>query len=262
MINPFDIEGKTILVTGATSGIGRATAVLCAQMGARVIAVGRNEARLKETLASICDLGFQVSNLESQNDDLSPIAIQADMTDAEDMKALIEQSPAVDGIANCAGIANMNPFPFVTREEMEHVMDVNCYGSVMLVNQLLKARKLKKGSSVVFVSSVDGPKIVHAGNSAYSASKSALVGMARNMAIDLAGKKIRVNCVLPGTTDTPMIHTGSATDESLAETAKSLPLKRFAQPEEIANAIIFLLSDAASYITGTELVVDGATTII
>ena len=262
MINPFNIEGRTILVTGATSGIGRATAILCAQMGAKVIAVGRNEARLKETLASICDLGFQVSKLESQNDDLSPIVIQADLTDTEEVNALIEQCPVIDGVANCAGIANMNPFPFVTREEMEHVMDVNCYSLVMLVNLLLKAKKLKKGSSVVFVSSVDGPKIVHAGNSTYSASKSALVGMARNMAIDLASKKIRVNCVLPGTTDTPMIRTENVTEEMLAETAKAFPMKRFAQPEEIANAIIFLLSDAASFITGTELTVDGGYSII
>jgi NAD(P)-dependent dehydrogenase (short-subunit alcohol dehydrogenase family) len=127
---------------------------------------------------------------------------------------------------------------------------------------LLKAKKLNKGGSVVFVSSVDGPKIVHAGNSVYSGSKSALVGLARNMAIDLASKKIRVNCVLPGTTDTPMIHTGSATDEMLAENAKQFPLKRFAQPEEIANAIIFLLSDAASFVTGTELTVDGGYSIV
>ena len=156
----------------------------------------------------------------------------------------------------------MNPFPFVTREEMEHVMDVNCYGPVMLVNQLLKAKKLKKGGSVVFVSSVDGPKIVHAGNSVYSASKSALVGMARNMAIDLASKKIRVNCVLPGTTNTPMVRTGSATKEMLAETAKLFPMKRFAEPEEIANAIVFLLSDGSSFVTGTELVVDGGYSMI
>ena len=224
-------------------------------MGARVILVGRDEARLRETRASIYDLGFQI-------DDLSPIAIQADLTDAEQVKALIEQCPEIDGIANCAGIANMNPFQFVSKEEMERVMDMNCFGPVMLVNQLLKAKKLKKGSSVVFVSSVDGPKIVHAGNSVYSASKSALVGMARNMAIDLASKKIRVNCVLPGTTNTPMVRTGSATEEMLAETAKQLPMKRFAEPEEIANAIIFLLSDASSYITATELTVDGGYSVL
>ena len=188
--------------------------------------------------------------------------IYCDLTDEEQVKALIGQCPIVDGVACCAGVAKMNPFAFVSQEEIESVFQINCFAPAMLVNRLLKAKKLGKGSSVVFVSSVDGPKIVHAGNSVYSGSKSALLGLARNMAIDLAGKKIRVNCVLPGTTDTPMIHTGSATDESLAETAKSLPMKRFAQPEEIANAIIFLLSDAASYITGTEITVDGGYSVI
>ena len=251
--NPFAIESKTILVTGATSGIGRATAVECARMGAKIIAVGRNQERL-DTLQN-----------ELKNECLTNeghLFFQCDLTDEAQVQVLVETISVVDGVACCAGVANMNPFAFVSHEEMERVFQINCFAPVMLVNRLLKAKKLGKGSSVVFVSSVDGPKIVHAGNSVYSGSKSALVGMARNMAIDLAGKKIRVNCVLPGTTDTPMIHTGSATDESLAETAKSLPMRRFAQPEEIANAIIFLLSNAASYITGTEITVDGGNSII
>ena len=248
MINPFTIENKTILVTGATSGIGRATAILCSQMGAIVIAIGRNQERL--------------DSLIFEQEGKGHLAFNLDLTQPEDWTTMLNEIPEIDGIVNCAGIANMNPFQFVTKEEMAHVMDVNCFAPVMLVNQLLKAKKLKKGGSVVFVSSVDGPRIVHAGNSVYSASKSALVGIARNMAIDLAGKKIRVNCVLPGTTDTPMLRTGSATEDTLAETAKQLPFKRFAAPEEIAKSIIFLLSDAASYITGTELVVDGGYSVV
>ena len=246
--NPFAIEGKTILVIGATSGIGHATAVTCAKMGAKVTAVGRNQERL--------DCLMQ----ELEGDGHLPVV--ADLTDEEQMHTLVESVSVIDGVACCAGVADMNPFAFVSQEEIERVFQINCFAPVMLVNRLMKAKKLVKGSSVVFVSSVDGPKIVHAGNTVYSGSKSALAGMAKNMAIDLVGKKIRVNCVLPGTTDTPMIHTGSATDETLAETAKSLPMKRFAQPEEIANAIIFLLSDAASYITGTDITVDGGSTII
>ena len=251
--NPFAIEGKTILVTGATSGIGRATAIECARMGAKIIAVGRNQERL-DTLFN-----------ELKNECLTNeghLFLPCDLTDKEQVKALIEQCPVVEGVACCAGVANMNPFMFVTADEVERVFKVNCFAPVMLVNKLLKAKKLSKGGSVVFVSSVDGPKIVHAGNSVYSGSKSALVGMARNMAIDLASKKIRVNCVLPGTTDTPMIHIGSATNEDLEKIATEFPMKRFARPEEIANAITFLLSDAASYITGTELTVDGGFSII
>lgn len=247
-MNPFTLEGKTVLVTGASSGIGRATAVLCAEMGAKVVAFGRNEQRLEETLSLLLGEGHNKVTL--------------DMTDEMAVDKMVSEIPLLDGVANCAGIANMNPFQFVNKQEMDDVFAANFFSPVMLVNKLLKLKKLQKGSSVVFVSSIDGPKVVHAGNSVYSASKSALVGMARNMAIDLAGKKIRVNCVLPGTTDTPMIRTANITEEMLQETAKSLPMKRFARPEEIANAIVFLLSDASSYMTGTELVVDGGTTLV
>ncbi len=248
MNNPFTIEGKTILVTGATSGIGRATAITCAGLGAKVVAFGRNQERLNSLMQELEGDGH--------------LAIKADLTDEAQVQALLEKVPAVDGVACCAGVAEMKPFAFVTEEDVERVFKVNCFAPVMLVNKLLKAKKLNKGGSVVFVSSVDGPKVVHAGNSVYSGSKSALVGLARNMAIDLASKKIRVNCVLPGTTDTPMIRTENVTEEILAETAKAFPLKRFAQPEEIANAIIFLLSDGASFITGTELTVDGGYSIV
>jgi len=248
MNTPFTIENKTILVTGATSGIGRATAITCAGLGAKVVAIGRNQERLDSLMQELEGDGH--------------LAINADLTDEAQVQALLESVTTIDGVACCAGVAEMKPFAFVTEEEVERVFNANCFAPVMLVNKLLKAKKLNKGGSVVFVSSVDGPKVVHAGNSVYSGSKSALVGLARNMAIDLASKKIRVNCVLPGTTDTPMIHTGSATDDMLAENAKQFPLKRFAQPEEIANAIIFLLSDGASFITGTELTVDGGYSII
>ena len=248
MNTPFTIEGKTILVTGATSGIGRATAITCAGLGAKVVAMGRNQERLDSLMQELEGDGH--------------LAINADLTDEAQVQALLEKVPAVDGVACCAGVAEMKPFAFVTDEDVERVFKTNCFAPVMLVNKLLKAKKLNKGGSVVFVSSVDGPKVVHAGNSVYSGSKSALVGLARNMAIDLASKKIRVNCVLPGTTDTPMIRTENVTEEMLAETAKAFPLKRFAQPEEIANAIIFLLSAGASFVTGTELTIDGGYSII
>lgn len=248
MANPFSLEGKTVVVTGASSGIGRATAILCAEMGAKVVALGRNEQRLAETMAQLQGEGHVLSAF--------------DLNDEKAMDAAIAALSLIDGVACCAGVANMTPFQFVAKEEMDRVFSANFFSPVMLVNKLLKAKKLQKGSSVVFVSSVDGPKVVHAGNSVYSASKSALVGMARNMAVDLVGKKIRVNSVLPGTTDTEMIRTANVTEEMLQETAKALPMKRFAMPQEIANAIVFLLSEASSYITGTELVVDGGSSIV
>jgi len=247
MFNPFSIEGKNILVFGATSGIGRATAISCSQMGANVIASGRDKTKLRQL--SI-ELGDKCSTTIF------------DLLDESFLPEFVESLPILDGVAFCAGIANMNPFHFVTDEELEGVFKVNFFAPVKICKALLAAKKIMKGASIVFVSSIDGPRVVHAGNSVYSASKSALVGLARNMAIDLSGKKIRVNCVLPGTTDTPMIRTENVDEISLFEKAKSLPMKRFATPDEIANAIIFLLSNASSYITGTEIVVDGGSSLI
>lgn len=250
MHNPFSIEGKTILVLGASSGIGKSTATICANMGANVVLAGRNTDKIHNVLSAIENIGQQ------------HLAYTVDLTDNSTWDEMLTSVPTIDGVACCAGVANMNPFTFVTQDEINKVFATNCFGPVMLINKLIKAKKILKGASVVFVSSVDGPKVVHAGNSVYSASKNALVGMARNMAIDLMGKKIRVNCVLPGTTDTPMIRTANVTEEQLVETAKQFPMKRFAQPDEIAYAIIYLLSDASSYVTGTELVVDGGYSII
>lgn len=246
MFNPFTIEGKTILVTGAASGMGKATAVACAKMGAKIVAADYNGEGLAEAMKELEGDGHLsfVFNLAEENT----------WTD------LLDNTPVLDGIANCAGIANMNPFMFVNRAEFDKVFNINFFGPVLLTKNLIKAKKLNKGGSVVFVASMDGPLIVHSGNSVYSASKSALVGAARNMAIDLASKKIRVNCVLPGTTDTPLIRTGNVTEESLAEVAKSFPLKRFGTAEDMAYGIIYLLSDASSFVTGTELVIDGGYT--
>lgn len=248
MFNPFSIEGKTFLVTGAASGMGRATALTCARMGANVVAADFNE----EGLDALSKEMLQGNHL----------FISMNLADETTWETLLETIPVVDGIAGCAGIASMKPFSFIDKSDFDKVFGVNFFGPVLLVKSLLKKKKIAKGGSVVFVSSVDGPKVVHAGNSVYSASKNALVGMARNMAIDLAVKQIRVNCVLPGTTDTPLIRTANVSEEDLANNAKQFPLKRFGKPEDMANAIIFLLSDASSFITGTELTVDGGYSII
>ena len=246
--NPFSVEGKTILVTGAASGMGKATAILCTKMGARVIAVDFNEEGLAVTMSELVGDGHQ--------------SFVLNLADETSWESLLVGDFILDGIASCAGIANMNPFSFVNRTEFEKVFGVNFFGPVLMVKTLLRKKKLNKASYVVFVASVDGPKVVHAGNSVYSASKSALVGMARNMAVDLAPKRIRVNCVLPGTTDTPLIRTANVTEEDLLEQAKAFPLKRFGTPNDMACAIVYLLSDASSFVTGTELVVDGGYSLL
>lgn len=248
MYNPYSLEGKTILITGVASGMGKATAIACAKMGSKIVGADFNFDGMIETMNQLEGSGHKSYTIN--------------LADETSWGALIEGTPALDGIANCAGIANMNPFSFISREEMDKVFNVNFYGPVLLTKSLLKAKKLNKGGAVVYVASIDGPRVVHAGNSVYSAGKSALVGMARNMAIDLAPKKIRVNCVLPGTTDTPLIRTTNVTEESLAEVVKTFPLKRFGTPEDMAFGIIYLLSDASSFVTGTELVIDGGYTLL
>lgn len=186
----------------------------------------------------------------------------ANLAESETWNDILNNCPELNGFAGCAGIAAMQPFQFIDEDKIKQVFEINFFGPVMLVKSLIKNRKLGKGSSIVFVSSVDGPKVTHIGNAMYSATKSALVGMARNMAVDLAGKKIRVNCILPGTTDTPLIRTNNVTEESLAEVAKTFPLKRFGNPQDMANGIIYLLSDASSFVTGAELVIDGGYTLL
>ena len=248
MFNPFSIDGKTVLVTGAASGMGKATAIACAKMGAKIVAADYNAEGLNSVMSELEGEGHQQYVVD--------LAEESTWTD------LLTNAPVLDGIANCAGIANMNPFMFVSREEFDKVFGVNFFGPVMLTKSLLKSKKLGKGSSIVFVASIDGPRIVHGGNSVYSAGKSALVGIARNMAVDLASKKIRVNCVLPSTTDTPLIRTANVTEESLTEVSKTFPLKRFGTPEDMAYGIIYLLSDASSFVTGTELVIDGGYTLL
>lgn len=248
MFNPFSIEGKTILVTGAASGMGKATTLACAKMGAKVVAADYNAEGLANSLKELEGEGH--------------LSFVLNLADEGTWADLLANAPALDGVANCAGIANMNPFMFVSREEFDRVFNINFFGPVLLTKGLIKAKKLNKGGSVVFVSSVDGPRVVHIGNSVYSAAKNALVGVARNMAVDLAAKKIRVNCILPGTTDTPLIRTANVTEESLAEVAKTFPLKRFGTPEDMAYGIIYLLSDASSFVTGTELTIDGGYTLL
>lgn len=248
MYNPFAIEGRTILVTGAASGMGRATALTCAKMGAKVVIVDLNAEGLTAVLQEMEGEGHR--------------SFVLNLADNSTWTTLLENCPQLDGFAGCAGIAAMQPFLFIDEAKMKQVFEIDCFGPVMLTKALLKKKKLGNGSSIVYVSSVDGPKIVHVGNSMYSAAKSALVGMARNMAVDLAPKKIRVNCVLPGTTDTPLIRTTNVTEESLSEVAKTFPLKRFGTPQDMANGIIYLLSDASSFVTGTELVIDGGYTLL
>jgi NAD(P)-dependent dehydrogenase (short-subunit alcohol dehydrogenase family) len=248
MYNPFSLEGKTILVTGASSGIGRAIAIECSKMGAAVIITARNEERLNETL------------LQMNGNKHSIIA--ADITNTADLSKLINMSPVLDGLVNCAGLIKTLPFAFINMETLSSVMDVNFIAPTLLSAQFVKKKKFSKNSSIVFISSISGVLCVTLANSMYSASKGAVNGIIKGMALDLASKNIRINSVNPGMVETHIYDAGIITAEQLEEDKKRYPLKRYGKPEEVAYAVIYLLSDASSWITGSNLVIDGGYTLL
>lgn len=245
--NPFSLEGKTVLVTGASSGIGQETAIQCSKMGAKVIITARNEERLKETLSQLESGGHQV--------------ILAELTNQEDVERLVGEVPALHGIVLCAGKGMTSPFPFSTRDKYDEIFDVNFFAPVELLRLLVKKKKLEKESSVVIVSSVGGNLSFNIGNGVYGASKAALNSTMKFCAKELATKKIRVNSVNPGMVNTKLIQGGTISEEQHKLDMEKYPLKRYGEPEEIAYGIIYLLSDASSWVTGHSLVIDGGLTI-
>lgn len=241
--NPYSLEGKTILVTGSSSGIGKATAILCSRLGASVIITGRNEARLKET----------ISELEGYNNKY----IVADLSTSEGLTLLVDEITELDGLVNNAGINKILPIQFVTEQELMTTMQINALSPILLTQKIVKKKKIKKGGSVVFVSSIAGHTRSSVGNSMYCASKGTITGFMKCVSKELVIKKIRCNEVLPGQIDTPLMSQGAVTDEQMAALAAHIPMKRLGNPDEIAAGIAFLLSDAASYITGSSLIIDG-----
>lgn len=248
MYNPYSLLNKTILVTGASSGIGRATAVECSKLGASVIISGRNEDRLQETY-SMLDLTMGQKH----------IMISADLSSEKGVKDLVENLPEVDGVSSNAGINNGHiPVKFIKQEELLDVVNANVFSHIHLAKLLFKKKKLKKGASYVFTASIGGVFSQANGQSVYGLSKGALNSFMKYCAIEFSGKKIRCNSVCPGMIVTHMTETlASVTDEDKEKDAEKYLLKRYGQPKEVALTTAFLLSDASSYITGTSIVIDG-----
>ena len=245
--NPFSLDGKTILVTGASSGIGQETAIQCSKMGAKVVITARNEERLKETFDSL------------EGDE--HILFLAELTNQSQVESLVSQLPTLHGVVLCAGKGMTLPFPFCTREKYDDIFNVNFFAPIELLRLLVKKKKLAQDSSVVFVSSIGGVESFSLGNGVYGASKAALNSTMRFCARELATKKIRVNCVNPGMVNTKLIQSGIISDEQHKLDMEKYPLKRYGEPEDIAYGIIYLLSDASSWVTGHSLVIDGGVTI-
>lgn len=240
--NPFTLEGKTILVTGASSGIGRGIAIACSKMGATVIINGRNEQRLAETMT------------EMQGEE--NLSLAADLSDSNSLTEMVSRLPKLDGIVHCAGIGQRVLCKQLQEADLDTMMDVNFKAPVMLQTEILKQKKINKGASIVFIASIasDSPSI---GNAVYSASKGAIISYANCLALELAPRKIRVNCILPAMIWTDLILKGGITEEELKEDEKKYPLKRYGKPEDIANLSIYLLSNAAAWMTGSSIKITG-----
>lgn len=244
--NPFSLQGKTILVTGASSGIGQATAVACAQMGADVVITGRDAERLQATADLMGEAKGQ---------------IVADLIVLEDVDKLVAALPPLDGAVLCAGNSTTLPLQFGTREKFDDMFDVNFFAPVELLRLMYKKKVLQKGASVVLIASIGGTHSFMPGNGVYGASKAALNSVMKYAAREYASRKVRVNSICPGMVDTPLIHRGTITEEQLAEDAKRYPLGRYGRPDDIAHGAIYLLSDASSWLTGHDLVIDGGFSI-
>ena len=243
MNNPFSLEGKTVLVTGAASGIGKATAIQCAEMGARVIIVDLNEQGLQETQKLI------------EREDTECRAL--DLTNLDKLIEMVGSLPKLDGLASNAGMVLSLLAKFSEPKDMERIFSINTFSHINLVQQLIVQKKLNKGASIVFTSSMSGVYCGLAGGSLYGATKSAILGYTKALAIELAPRGIRVNTVHPGMIETPLTSGTALSKELLEEDAKNYPLGRYGKPEEVAYSIVYLLSDATVWMTGTQLLIDG-----
>lgn len=250
MYNPYSLEGKTILVTGASSGIGKATAIEASKLGATVVITARDTVRLQETFDQLEGHGEREHK-----------QIIADITDENQLSTLLTEVPTLQGLVLCAGKGLTLPIQFATREKFDDIFNVNFFAPVELLRMLFKKKKLEKESSVVMLASLGGTQIFSGGNGIYGASKSALNTVMKFAAKEFASRKVRVNSICPGMVDTPLIHRGTISDEQLLEDQKRYPLGRYGKPEDIAYAAIYLLSDASSWITGQDFVLDGGVSI-
>lgn len=238
----LNLNGKTILVTGASSGIGACVAKLCDDLGANVILTARSKVKLIEVKSKLSD--------RSQ-------VIVADLTDEDEFQNLISNLTALDGFVHCAGKIQPFPIKFIKQKHIDEIFSVNLNSAILLSSNLLKSKKYKIGASFVFISSISA-EFPYMGGALYSASKSALESFARSFALENASMKIRANIVSPALVKTEMFEqTKNAYEEAdFEEFISHYPLG-VGEPQDIANTIAFLLSDLSKWITGTTIRMDG-----
>jgi NAD(P)-dependent dehydrogenase (short-subunit alcohol dehydrogenase family) len=248
----MDFKGKHILVVGGSSGIGKQTALNLANLGAAISIIGRNAFRVNETL----------SKLNEINSSIKHTGHIFDLVKIESISTLVNELGNYNGLVYSAGIQKISPLQFINNQDFAEVQYINSFAPFFLIRDLIKLKKINKEASIVLVSSVSGAKIGTKGLISYATSKSALVGMSKSLALELARQKIRVNCVLPGMIkDTLLNNIFNFSEEQLLEDKKKYPLGDYGTCQDVSNAICFLLSDLSKYITGSELVIDGGLTL-
>ena len=235
----FRLDGLTILITGASSGIGRASALACAEAGAKIILTGRSEKRLKDVFGQLSGEGHQIELFDLSN--LNQIA------------TLAANCPNLDGIIHSAGIDGVAPMRQVQAKMLEQVMNINYLAPLVLTQKLLITKKIRQGGSILFLSSI-AAKTGKRGVGPYSGSKAALIGAMRPLALEVAKFGIRVNALCPGIVQTPIFDGQELWLTN--EVALSYPLG-IGQAEDVANAALFFMSEASRKITGTDFSLDG-----
>lgn len=242
--NPFSLQDKAILITGASSGIGRSTAIECSMMGAKLIVTGRNEERLLETLSLLDGEGHTM--------------IVADMKETEGVDKIVNTLPFLDGVVHSAGVIKRLPLNFINDNNFKDLMQVNFFGPAMLTQKIAKKKLFSKEASIVFFSSV-ASNFASLGNIMYMASKGAINSYMKGIAFELAQKGIRANAIQPGMINTELSSQIEA--ETLKKDLAKYPLQRYGKPNEIAWAAIYLLSDASKWMTGSVMTIDGGLTL-
>lgn len=247
--NPFLLDGKIILVTGASSGIGRATAVRISLLGGICLLSGRDEGRLEETLRNMAGEGHLVLP-----GDLADEGLVSEM-----ITHAVSAAGPISGFVHCAGLERTLPFRSTTLDDLHELMQVNLDVFWGICKELLRKGRRADDVSVVGIGSMAG-RFGASGKAAYSASKGALISLIRTLAIEYAPRGIRFNCVCPGYVETPMLEKLKAlysSEEEFHEAMNRLHPLGVGKPEDIANAVAFLLSPAARWMTGSVMDVDG-----
>ncbi|GAA4053867.1 SDR family oxidoreductase [Flavobacterium chungnamense] len=242
----FSLSNKNILVTGASSGIGRAIAIENSKQGANIIGTARNKEKLLETKEMLS---------EGKH-----LFIDADLSDEASLDMLVEQLPLLDGIVLNAGIVKTMPVKYIKKNVLDYMFNVNIQSSILLIQKLLKNKKINSGGSICFISSVATQKAT-LGNAMYIATKGAVNSFAKALALELAPKQIRVNAIMPGFVETNILEENNISEEQLETHKKNYPIGRFGKPEDVAHLSIYLMSDESKWMTGSSIVIDGGFSI-